>query len=55
MEKRAVNQIAEDTGLSPDEIALTADKLSAQGLKTLLSVAKGLLTQFPKKDKAPKR
>jgi hypothetical protein len=36
------------------EIALTADKLTAQGLKTLLSVAKGLLTQFPKKDKTAK-
>jgi hypothetical protein len=37
------------------EIALTADQLSTQGLKTLLSVTKGLLTQFPKKEKAPRR
>jgi hypothetical protein len=30
------------------EIALTAAKLSPEGLKTLRYVAKGLLTQFPK-------
>jgi transcriptional regulator with XRE-family HTH domain len=30
------------------EIALTAAKLSPEGLKTLLYVAKGLLTQLPK-------
>jgi transcriptional regulator with XRE-family HTH domain len=30
------------------EIALTAVKLSSEGQQTLLAVAKGLITQFPK-------